>query len=61
MISPIKDTVDKSLNYPVDIVKLEGIWKGLGFEKINNLEGEIKKIRQNSGKLLTKRINKWNI
>ncbi len=44
-----------------NIVKLEGIWKGLGFEKIENLESEIKNIRKKSEQLLSKRINKWNI
>lgn len=29
-----------------NIVKLEGIWKDLGFEKIGNLESEIKNIRE---------------
>lgn len=30
------------------VVKLGGIWKNLGFEKIGNLEAEIRKIRQDA-------------
>ncbi len=38
-----------------NIVKLEGIWEGLGFEKIQNLEADIKKIRKDiSGSILKK-------
>jgi hypothetical protein len=51
----------KSKPKPKKIVKLEGIWKGLGFEKINDLESEIRKIRQKSDKLMSERIHKWNI
>jgi hypothetical protein len=40
------------------IVKLGGIWKGLGFEKINDLESEIRKIRQQSDRLISGRIHK---
>jgi len=43
------------------IVKLEGIWKGLGFEKIDNLESEIRVIRKKSGQKMAERIKKWNI
>ncbi|MCP5108057.1 MAG: DUF2281 domain-containing protein [bacterium] len=31
-----------------NIAKLEGIWEGVGFEKIGDLETEIRKIRQES-------------
>jgi hypothetical protein len=43
------------------IVKFEGIWKGLGFEKIDDLESEIREIRQKSDQLMSERIHKWNI
>ncbi len=43
------------------IVKLEGAWEGLGFEKIDNLESEIRQIRQKSGQSLIQRVHKWNI
>ena len=39
------------------IIKLEGIWKGLGFEKISDLELEIKKVRKESERLLVERVN----
>ncbi|NIM12449.1 MAG: DUF2281 domain-containing protein [Candidatus Aminicenantes bacterium] len=42
------------------IVKLEGIWKGLGFEKIDHLESEIRKIREKSHQQLSEKIQKWN-
>lgn len=44
-----------------NIAKLEGIWKGQGFEKIDNLETEIRSIRQNSDQSMSERFNKWNI
>ncbi len=45
----IEFVLQKSKRGPKNIVKLEGIWKGLGFEKINDLESEIKDIRKRSG------------
>ena len=44
-----------------NIAKLEGIWDGLGFEKLDNLESEIRKIRKESGQSLSQRIERWNI
>jgi len=44
-----------------EIIKLKGIWSNLGFEKINNLEEQIRAIRMDSEKLLDERINRWNI
>lgn len=38
-----------------NIVKLEGIWEGLGFEKIQNLETNIKKIRKEISNSIMKR------
>jgi hypothetical protein len=55
----IEFVLQKSKPRPKNIVKLEGIWKGLGFEKINDLESEIKDIRKRSGKGMTERIKKW--
>ena len=43
------------------IAKLEGIWEGLGFEKLDNLESDIRKIRKRAGQSLSQRINRWNI
>jgi len=34
------------------IIKLGGIWKNRGFEKIENLEAEIRKIRQESSRAI---------
>lgn len=36
----------KSNIHSANIVKFEGIWEGLGFEKINDLESEIRRIRK---------------
>jgi hypothetical protein len=43
------------------IVKLGGLWKGLGFEKIKDLESEIRKIRDNSQQKFSEKIKEWNI
>lgn len=43
-----------------EVVKFEGIWEGLGFEKINDLESEIGKIRQKSDQSMRERIHEWN-
>ena len=63
-LSEIDDFVEfilqKSRSKGKKIVKLEGIWKGLGFEKIDNLESEIKKIRKESEELIAQRVHKWN-
>ncbi len=42
------------------IVNLEGIWEGIGFEKILDLEGEIKKIRKELAEQLLRRSERWN-
>ena len=57
----IEFILQKSKPGPKNIVKLEGIWKGLGFEKINDMESEIKNIRKRSGQEMTERIKKWNL
>lgn len=38
-----------------NIVRLEGVWKGLGFEKIQNLETDIKNIRKKISSAILKR------
>ncbi|MEQ8190103.1 MAG: hypothetical protein ABRQ39_19185 [Candidatus Eremiobacterota bacterium] len=43
------------------IINMKGIWKGLGFEKIDNLEQEIRIVRNTSEKALEERISRWNI
>jgi hypothetical protein len=37
------------------VVKLGGIWKNLGFEKIDDLEAEIRKIRQDASSAILKK------
>ena len=51
----------KHQNRSQKIVKFEGIWDGIGFEKITNLKSEIQQIRKKSAETLEKRIEKWNI
>jgi hypothetical protein len=42
------------------IVPLKGIWKGLGFEKIPDLDEEIKKNRKELEEQLSRRLDRWN-
>lgn len=51
----------KSEAHPLKRVeKLEGIWKGLGFERISDLDKSIREIRSESEKSLSDRIAKCN-
>lgn len=43
------------------VEKLEGLWKGLGFEKIQSLDNSIREIRKESENLMLDRIKKCNI
>ena len=43
------------------IARLEGIWQGLGFEKIDDLDKDIRDIRDESENLLAERVKRWNI
>ncbi len=38
--------------------KFEGIWKGKGFEKIKNIDDEIRNIRNTSNQLMSDRVIK---
>ncbi|MBN1351153.1 DUF2281 domain-containing protein [candidate division KSB1 bacterium] len=42
-------------------VRLEGIWKGIGFENIPDLEKEVLEVRNSTSKELIDRAKKWNI
>lgn len=44
-----------------EIKQLRGIWKGLGFEKVKNLKGELKSIRKEMTASILKKADKWNI
>lgn len=39
------------------IMRLGGMWKNLGFEKVDDLEGEIRKIRQEASSAILNK--KW--
>ncbi|HNZ27408.1 MAG TPA: DUF2281 domain-containing protein [Spirochaetota bacterium] len=41
--------------------KFEGIWKDIGFEKIIDIDNEIRNIRNKSNIDLINRVNDWNI
>jgi len=41
--------------------KLQGMWEGLGFEKISDLDAQIKNIRIASENHLNDRTKNWNI
>lgn len=43
-----------------NIIKFEGIWQGLGFEKLANLESQIRELRKETNDLLSNRVEKWN-
>lgn len=62
-LSELYNYVESLLRKPKkekNIVKMEGIWKDLGFDKIDDLEGEIKKIRKESDQLMIERTTGWN-
>ena len=42
------------------VKKLEGIWEGIGFERISNLEQDIRDIRRDSEQALIQRMAQWN-
>ena len=42
------------------VEKLQGIWKGLGFERISDLDKSIREIRSESEKSVSDRIAKCN-
>jgi hypothetical protein len=41
------------------LAKLRGIWKGLGFEKLD-LESEIRAVRKEFGQSIRRRSEQWN-
>jgi hypothetical protein len=45
---------------PKRIEKLEGIWEGMGFDRISDLDNSIREIRGESEKAILDRLAKWN-
>jgi hypothetical protein len=43
------------------ILKFEGIWQDLGFEKLANLESQIRELRKETNDSFLNRVEKWNI
>jgi hypothetical protein len=43
-----------------NIKSLEGIWEGLGWEKIEDLEADIRKLRTESSVQTLNKFNDWN-
>jgi hypothetical protein len=60
-INDFIELIIKSKIQSPNIVKFEGIWEGLGFEKINDLESDIRQIRKEATKSMLERVYKWNI
>ena len=42
------------------VVSLEGIWEGLGFEKIEPLDEAIRSVRSEVSKALSEKLDQWN-
>ncbi len=42
------------------VERMEGIWEGIGFEKIPDLDKDIREIRGLSERMLSQRIARWN-
>jgi len=40
--------------------KMEGIWEGIGFEQLPDLDKDIREVRGLSEKILSERIARWN-
>ena len=59
-INDFIELIIKSKIQSPNIVKFEGIWEGLGFEKINDLESDIRQIRKEATKSMLERVCKWN-
>ena len=59
-INDFIELIIKSKTHFPNIIKFEGIWKGLGFEKINDLESDIRQIRQEATQSILERVYKWN-
>lgn len=62
-LQEVEDFIDfvlmKTQSKPAkQVEKLEGIWKGLGFERISDLNKSIRKIRRESEKALSDRMGK---
>ena len=55
------ELIIKSKIHSPNIVKFEGIWKGLGFEKISDLESGIRQIRKEATQSILGRVYNWNI
>ena len=56
----VRKLLRKGRPIPSNIESLEGIWEGLGWEKIDDLEGEIRKMRKESSGNILKKLDKWN-
>ena len=59
-INDFIELIIKSKTHPPNIVNFEGIWKGIGFEQINDLESDIRQIRKEATQSILERAYKWN-
>ena len=42
------------------VIKMKGIWKDTGFEKIVDLEGEIRSLRKETGRQILGKSQRWS-
>ena len=57
----IEFVLEKYTTQERKILKFEGIWQDLGFEKLANLESQIRELREDVDNSLLNRVEKWNI
>jgi hypothetical protein len=57
----IEFLLEKHARHERRILKFEGIWQGLGFEKLVDLESQIRDLRKETNDSLLKRVDRWNI
>jgi hypothetical protein len=53
----LKETDSGSVRH---VERMEGIWEGIGFEQLSDLDKDIREIRGFSEKILSERITRWN-
>jgi hypothetical protein len=55
----VRKLLRNSRSVPINVESLEGIWEGLGWEKMD-VEEEIRKLRKESSESILKKFDKWS-